>query len=417
MAPSSWFQQLNHQSDHYRWYALGFTTVGQAAATILAMAFGPLALFLQADFHISRAQVGLISTAVALTAAPAALFAGRAVDQVGERRILILSSLGTALAALAISSSGNFWGLLASCLLLGLGNGMQNPTGSAAIMRWFPHSQRGLAMGIRQTGVPIGGILAASFAPVLALAYGWRTAYGLGGLLSTIGAVLIFIAYHDAPRTAESGPVIPRSFRELARDKQIWWLGLIFNCQLFTQASVTTYFVLFLHESLAFPVIGAAALFAVINGVAMLTRIAWGLLSDRYFQGKRRPVLLIIVLLTVSSTLGAAVIPPQAPWILAVGLAALLGASAFAWTAVLGTLVVEVAGRESTGSAISLVQLIAAPASLLGPPMFGFLVDQSGTYRFAWLVLACVGALSVVAIRQVTEQAVETDTIIPAPKP
>ena len=46
MAPSSWFQQLNHQSDHYRWYALGFTTVGQAAATILAMAFGPLALFL-----------------------------------------------------------------------------------------------------------------------------------------------------------------------------------------------------------------------------------------------------------------------------------------------------------------------------------------------------------------------------------
>ena len=323
MAPSSWLQQLNHQSDHYRWYALGFTTLGQAAATILAMAFGPLALFLQEDFGISRAQVGLISTAVALTAAPAALFAGRAADQVGERRILILSSLGTALAALAISSSASFWGLLVCCLLLGLGNGMQNPTGSAAIMRWFPHSQRGLAMGIRQTGVPIGGILAASFAPMLALAYGWRTAYSLGGLLSAIGAVLIFVAYHDAPRTAESGPVIPRSFRELARDKQIWWLGLIFNCQLFTQASVTTYFVLFLHESLALPVVGAAALFAVINGVAMVTRIGWGLLSDRYFEGKRRPVLLIIVLLTVSSTLGAAVMPPQAPWLFAAGLAAL----------------------------------------------------------------------------------------------
>ena len=127
-------------------------------------------------------------------------------------------------------------------------------------------------------------------------------------------------------------------------------------------------------------------------------------------------MLLIIVLLTVSSTLGAAVMPPEAAWILAVGLAVLLGASAFAWTAVLGTLVIEVAGRESAGSAISLVQLIAAPASLLGPPVFGLLVDQSGTYRFAWLVLAGVGALSLVALRQVTEQSVEAGRIVPSAK-
>jgi hypothetical protein len=38
--------------------------------------------------------------------------------------------------------------------------------------------------------------------------------------------------------------------------------------------------------------------------------------------------------------------------------------------------------------------------------VFGFLVDQSGTYRFAWLVLAGVGALSLVAVRQVTEESV-----------
>ena len=226
-------------------------------------------------------------------------------------------------------------------------------------------------------------------------------------MLSAIGAILIFVAYHDAPRTAGIGPVVPRSFRELVGDKQLWWLGLIFNCQLFTQASATTYFVLFLHEAAALPVVGAAALFAVINGVAMVTRIGWGLLSDRYFQGKRRPVLLIIILLTVGSAVLAAVMPPHGPWILAAGLAVLLGASAFAWTAVLGTLVIEVAGRESAGSALSLVQLIAAPASLLGPPMFGLLVDQSGSYRFAWLVLACVGALSLVAVRQVTEGAIE----------
>ena len=167
--------RVDYRTDQYRWFALGYTTLGQAAATILGMAFGPLAIFLQEDFQISRAQVGLISTAVALMAAPSALFGGRAADRVGERRILIVSSLATALAAVAVASSASFWWLLASCLLLGFGNGMQNPTGSAAIMRWFPQRQRGLAMGIRQTGVPDAvplrgllpqtGVLAVSWPP------------------------------------------------------------------------------------------------------------------------------------------------------------------------------------------------------------------------------------------------------------
>ena len=294
MALLVWFQRMSHQADRYRWYALGLTTSGQAAANILSASFGPIAPLLQADLRISRAEIGLIATAISLTAAPSALFGGRAADRVGERQVLILSGLVTTFAALAIAHSGGFWGLVASCLVLGLGNGVQNPAGSAAIMRWFPPRQRGVAMGIRQTGVPLGGILAASVAPVLAFAYGWRTAYVAGGLVAFVGAVLIFVAYYDPPRAPHTGPVALRSFRDLAYDKQIWWLSLIFNCQLFTQSAVTTYFVLFLHEALGTPVVGAAALLAVVNGAAMVARIGWGLLSDRHFGGRRRPVLLIL---------------------------------------------------------------------------------------------------------------------------
>src|SRR5215470_10207168 len=162
MALLVWFQRMSHQADRYRWYALGLTTLGQAAANILSASFGPVAPLLQADLRISRAEIGLIATAISLTAAPSALFGGRAADRVGERQVLILSGLVTAFAALAIARSGGFWGLVASCLVLGLGNGVQNPAGSAAIMRWFPPRQRGAAMGIRQTGVPLGGMLAAS---------------------------------------------------------------------------------------------------------------------------------------------------------------------------------------------------------------------------------------------------------------
>ena len=380
------------------------TTLGQAATNFLAAAFGPLAPFLQDDLHISRTEVGLISTAMFLTAAPSAMLGGWAADRVGERKVLILSGLIGALAALAVSLSSGFRSLVLMCLALGLGNGMQNPAGSAAVMRWFPQHQRGFAMGIRQTGVPIGGILAAGVAPLLALHYGWRSAYLASGLLSVTGVVLIIVAYFDPPRKQVSGVAVTRSFRDLVHDRQLLLLALVFSCQVFTQMAATTYFVLFLHETFGAPVVTAGALFVVVNIAAMVARIGWGLISDRRFQGKRHPVLIIIVALTVCSSLVAAVIPATTPlWLVAV-LATLFGVSAFAWTGILGTLVIETVGAESAGSAISLVQGLAAPATLLAPPLFGLLADVSGSYRASWLVLTVISTVGLLSLRLVTEK-------------
>jgi MFS family permease len=392
-------------SDRYRWYALAMTTLGQAAANILASAFGPLAPFLQDDLHISRAEVGLVATAMSLTAAPSALFGGRAADRVGERRVLIMSSFFGVLAAIAVATSSGFWSLVLSCLGVGLGNGIQNPAGSAAVMRWFPQHQRGLAMGIRQTGVPIGGTLAAGVAPLLALHHGWRFAYLAGGLLSLIGAVLIVVAYFDPLRKTTAGPVAIRPLRDLALDRRLLRLALIFNCQVFTQMAATTYFVLFLHEALGAAVVTAGALFVVVNASAMVARIGWGLVSDRQFQGQRRPVLVIIVTLTVLSSFCAALLPSHTPlWIVAL-LSILLGISAFAWTGILGTLVIETVGAESAGSAISLVQVLCTPATLLSPPLFGLLADISGAYHASWLVLTLIGSVGLITLRWVHEEA------------
>jgi ACS family hexuronate transporter-like MFS transporter len=390
--------------DRYRWYALGLTTWGQAATNILGSAFGPLAPFLQDDLHISRTQVGLISTAVFLTAAPSALFGGRAADRVGERQVLILSGVLGGFAALAVTMSSGFWTLVVSCLGLGLGNGIQNPAGSAAIMRWFPQHQRGFAMGIRQTGVPIGGMLAAGVAPLLALHYGWRSAYLAGAILSLIGAVLIVVAYFDPPRKSIAGTVgAMRSLRDLARDKRLLRLALIFNCQVFTHMAATTYFVLFLHEALNTSVVTAGVLFVVVNIAAMMARIGWGLVSDRRFQGQRRPVLLMIIALTVCSTLCAALLPSRTSLWLVGALSVLFGISAFAWTGILGTLVIEIAGPESAGSAISMVQVLSTPATLLAPPLFGLLADLSGSYHASWLVLTLIGTVGLITLRWVQE--------------
>jgi MFS transporter, ACS family, aldohexuronate transporter len=81
----------------------------------------------------------------------------------------------------------------------------------------------------------------------------------------------------------------------------------------------------------------------------------------------------------------------------------LFGVSAFAWTGILGTLVIEIAGPESAGSAVSMVQVLSAPATLLAPPLFGLLADLSGAYHISWLVLTLIGTIGLITVRWVEE--------------
>src|SRR5262245_15919747 len=59
---------------------------------------------------------------------------------------------------------------------------------------------------------------------------------------------------------------------------------------------------------------------------------------------------------------------------------------------------------ESAGSAISVVQVLSAPAVLFGPPLFGLFTDLSGAYRASWLVLTLIGLVGLITLRWVREE-------------
>lgn len=398
-------EAASYRSPGYRWRALVITTSSAATTAALATAIGPLAPLIQDEFGVSRAEIGLITSAIFLSAAVSAPFAGRTSDRVGERRVLLVSALIAGAAAILLAGAPAYWAFLAICLLIGLGGGMQNPAGSAAIMRWFPQHQRGVAMGIRQTGIPIGGILSATVWAWLAAAQGWRAAYILGGAITLVSAAFIFGAYFDPERQKDSPRAQPITFRAIVRHRQLWWLSLIFNCQVIVQFAATTYVVLFLNEGLNLSYVAGTSLFALLNVIALGARIGWGSLSDRRFEGRRKPVLILIILLTLAGTLLAALLPGGSPFWLAAVLAALLGVSAFAWTAIVGALTIESAGRESAGTAMAMLTVLGSPGQLVGPPLFGLLRDLTGSYQIPWLALVGVALVGLAAVSRVRESA------------
>lgn len=395
--------RLRQDADRYRWWALGVTTFTQAASAAVTSAIGPIAALLQREFGISRAEVGLAQTAIYLTGTFAAMVGGRLADTVGERRVLLISGIITGLAALSAALAVSFALFLLVGLLMGVGTGMQNPAGSAAVMRWFPPRRRGFAMGLRQTGVPLGGVLASTLWPLAAVAWGWRVSYVLAGVMALAGTALIALCYFDPDRgpASEAAPV--RGMGDLMADRRLWLLAVMYNGQIVAQYATNVYFVLFLHEWLGLPLLQASGVFAVIHLAAIGARIGWGFLSDAYFLGRRRPVLLIVIVLTLASMLLAAALPGGSPPWTGLALAVLVGLSAFSWTGLYGTVTIELAGRSSAASAVAWVHMLGGVGSLGGAPMFGFIVDRTGSYRIAWLAAAAAVLVGLVATYRLRE--------------
>jgi MFS transporter, ACS family, aldohexuronate transporter len=401
----SWpaLERLRRDQARYRWYALAFTTFTQAASAALTFVIGPIAPLLQKEFGISRAQVGLLQSAVQVTSTGIGLLGGRAADVMGERLVLIVSGLITGASALVVPLVEPFWLLVLVALVLGLGTGIQNPAGSAAVMRWFPPLRRGLAMGIRQTGVPVGGVLASTVWPWAATVWGWRAAYVLGGVMALAGTALIAVGYFDPPEDRTLARAMIRPLRDLMVDRRLWLLSVTYNGQIVAQYATNVYFVLFLHEAMGFSIVLASGLLALISATAIFARIGWGLASDAWFGGARRPVLVIIIVLTLAGMLSAAALRPGAPLPVVAALAVLLGLATYSWTGIYGTFTIELAGRASAASAVAWVHVLGGLGSFGGAPLFGYLVDRTGSYSVAWLSVALVvlvGLGAAIAVRE-----------------
>src|SRR5262249_17624302 len=126
--------RLRRDQERYRWYALGVTTFTQAAASAVTSALGPIAPLIMAEFTISRTQVGLVQTAIYLSGTFSAMVGGRIADRAGERNALIVSGLITGVASVAAGLVGPFWAFLVGAFVVGVGTGLQNPAGRAAVM-------------------------------------------------------------------------------------------------------------------------------------------------------------------------------------------------------------------------------------------------------------------------------------------
>jgi MFS family permease len=386
------------------WRMLGLAVLAQMAVSLIIQGVPTLAPFLQADLGLTRAQVGLFNSALMAGSLLAMFGAGWLVDVKGERLALIGGNLVVGFFCLCVLGTHGFPAALAVFFGAGLGGAFPTPAGSKAVMGWFPPQRRGTAMGIRQTGIPAGGALAAALLPAIALAEGWRVAVATGGIACFLSAGLCALAYRNPPagpaaNEAPTGRVPLHTL--LTRD--VLLIGLAGAVLTLGQFGFITYLALYLRETRGIPIAVSAGLLVLAQLAGAAGRILWGVGSDRLFGGRRKPALLLANGVAALGALALGWLPTAAPLWLLTPLVVVYAFNALGWHGSWVSLLAEIAGAGQQGRTVGLGMTLMYPGIILLPPLFGWFVDRTHAWSWAWTLLAgllLVGTALLLPVRE-----------------
>ena len=381
-----------------RWRVLTLMTTAQAGASVVQQALGSLSPILVAAFVLSKAQLGVIFTALMVGSALFVAASGVLTDRWGERRMVLLSGAMMTLALLAAAIVHGYAALVVCIAVFGAAYAASTPAGGRAILAWFDRD-RGFAMGIRQTGVPVGGLIGALTLPFVAHGYGLRGAFVFAAVIVATTTLIAFLGYREArdgrAPTATLASVA-RGMRTLARDPRL--IGVTLTCmilvsiQLAMNAFVTVTGVAIVGTS---PAVAALA-FACAQGAAAAGRLAWGYISDRVLEGERLVPFAIICVLAALATAALASLRPGAVVPLFAA-AIVLGFSGAGWNGLMAAALAEVGGTERAASALGLALTAIFGASALAPTFFGALADHT-SLRIAWYAMSALALVGVAPV-------------------
>jgi MFS family permease len=363
--------------------------LAMGAATFTASSLGILATFIIDDLSISRTELGAVLAVVNIAAALLSPIAGRATDRVGGKAAIVALFMIAGATFLLLGTAVGYVMLLVGALAGAFSQASANPATNKLIAEDVPAGKRGLITGVKQSGVQFGIFVGGVTVPSVALAIGWRGAYIV---VATIPLVLALIALWVVPSRPHD-VAVHRSDHRTRLPAAIWWLAGYGFLSGFSGA--VTYLVpLFTEETLDLgPVAGGVAA-AVIALVAVVGRILWSRYAEQ--SGSYRGPLLTMAGLSVvaaglflaSSQVAAAFVWPAA---------IVIGLGSSSWNSV-GMLAVMIeAGVAATGRASGIVLFGFLTGLGLGPPLFGRIVDVTGSYDVMWM-LSAIAALAAGAV-------------------
>ncbi len=300
---------------------------------------------------------------------------------------------GFGLALLAVPHLGA--SLLATAII-GLSYGPLTPTSSHVLARYRSDSRMAFLLSVRQTSVPMGGVLAGFVAPPLVLAFGSGAAcLFIGGGTAALGAIVwlaLSVVRNELPDHRREHR---RSFFEpvqfILRRPGLASLATSSVVYSAMQLILSSFLVVFLTTIAGLDLVVAGALLSASQLAGVVGRLGWGFVADR-LAAPRLLLLGIALLMAIAAALMSRFTPAWPVGAIA-AVVVLLGATASGWNGVFLAEIIRDVKPAEVGLATSGSLVFAYVGTVLGPSLFSTLARGVG-FPSAYLVMAVAVLLS-----------------------
>jgi len=346
---------------------------------------GHIALSLGLSPHIAGVYVGLVYTGAILSSS----YSASLITRIGPLRTSC-ACVVTAGAGLALLAIPHLAVSLLATAIIGLSYGPLTPASSHVLARYRNGQGMAFLVSVRQTSVPMGGVLAGFVAPPLLLALGWNAACVFIGLVTAaLGAVVWFTVsvvrneLPDEPHGHSANLFEPVRF--IFRRPGLASLATSSIVYAAMQLVLSSFLVVYLTSAAHLNLVVAGALLSVSQLAGVAGRLGWGFVADRV-ASPRLLLLGIALLMAVAAGL-MSLFTTAWPVGAIAAVVILLGATASGWNGVFLAEIIRDVRPAEVGLATAGSMMFAYMGTVVGPSLFGGLASAVG-FQKAYLVMS-----------------------------
>jgi sugar phosphate permease len=375
--------------------------------------YSPMIPLLKADLGITNTQAGWLMALFFISYTIFQLPSGFLGDRLGPRKVLTWGAILSIIGNLIFSQATAFGILSLGQLVNGLGQSMGWTSSLKLIVSWFPRSRRATAIGFFATCVTAGSSVGIRLSGLLGDHLGWRSSFIIPPVLLAVVALLFWMMVRNNPR--ERG--LPDFDDEIQLEKRIendprsrlslvltnrilWSVALVYFCFVYVQFGCLVWIPSFLKEGYDMSVDHASTISALVLLPGVFASPLAGFLSDHYFGGKRKPLILMLMFILALATF---LLSQNVSITLAAGLLAIVGLMIIMPDVLLAAYPSDILSRKLSATGMGFLTTFTSIAGIITTPLSGKIIDLFDSYAavfFSFAVVALVGALLTLCIQE-----------------
>ena len=363
----------------------------------------------------SETELGIIGSVLFFTYAIGKFTNGFLADRSNIRRFMATGLLVTALVNLCLGFVHSF---VLFAILWGLSGWFQSMGAASCVVglsRWFTDKERGSFYGFWSASHNIGEALTFIVVASIVSILGWRFGFLGAGLVGVLGALIVWRFFHDTPQSESLSPVnmpkeektrseaeteaFNRAQKAVLRNPAIWILALSSACMYVSRYTVNSWGVFYLEAQKGYTTLDASFIISVASVCGIVGTMFSGVISDKFFGGKRNVPALLFGLLNVSALCLFLLVPGVHLWLDVLAMI-MFGLGIGVLLCFLGGLMaVDIAPRNASGAALGVVGIASYIGAGLQDVMSGLLIEGNKTvvdgvevYDFTYINWFWIGA-------------------------